>query len=304
MWVAGGDDVLGYSYDGINWLVGSVNNLSEVYSIVWNGSRWYCTVRISISIEETYLDLLYSEDGINWNPSESSNSFKNLASNVPDHCSIAWNGSMFVVTFEANMGYSYDGLNWSTSNNGDIVSSITVSWNGQYWIAGGDNGTNQLAYSVDGINWNLVIIDANLIGAGNSCRCIANRSILPNVGQNLHSLVSQSYRSATVKLSIGDHETVTDITLSVVKTGKLVCMNISSFLMNTGGPTTDNYFVIPWADCTPVANATYIQITSNVDTPLLLRFDGQNVSYININLGFEINVNTTTVNNFITYFTA
>jgi hypothetical protein len=73
IWVASGSAngnyLLGYSYDGINWLNSTsgttiVNNNSECFSLNWNGSVFVAGCR--------YLGMLYSLDGINWTISPTS----------------------------------------------------------------------------------------------------------------------------------------------------------------------------------------------------------------------------------------
>ena len=65
LWVAGGfgTNVLGYSYDGINWTASSGTLPGVGRSLAWNGTLW-------IVGGSGGNQLLYSYDGINWGLSE------------------------------------------------------------------------------------------------------------------------------------------------------------------------------------------------------------------------------------------
>jgi hypothetical protein len=73
MWVAGGvstNDVLAYSYDGINWSSstnGSSFLDSACTSVAWNGTIWVATGQGTYSTA-------YSYDGITWSGSTNSQS--------------------------------------------------------------------------------------------------------------------------------------------------------------------------------------------------------------------------------------
>jgi hypothetical protein len=53
--------------------------------------------------------------------------------------------------------YSYDGLTWLTSPSTISTTLNTVAWNGSYWLAAGNDNTNNdlttIYRSADGINW-------------------------------------------------------------------------------------------------------------------------------------------------------
>jgi len=139
--VAAAEGIVGYSYDGLNWLIG--NNGSVTFTaIVWNGSYWLATDSSS-----TYI----SPDGINWTNNNTSTPFKTMA----------WNGSIWVgvggYNGQGTIATSPDGINWSyqadpfTNNQ-----AYGIAWNGAYWVVVGDNtGGSTIATSPDGITWTL-----------------------------------------------------------------------------------------------------------------------------------------------------
>ena len=73
--------------------------------------------------------------------------------------SIKWNGTVWVaggIGISDTIMYSSDGTNWNSVKSSTTLFSTachTISWNGTIWLAGGE-GTNNLAYSYDGITWN------------------------------------------------------------------------------------------------------------------------------------------------------
>jgi hypothetical protein len=66
----------------------------------------------------------------------------------------------FLLAGNESSAISYsinDGTTWSATNASGLANVNTIAWNGQYWLAGGNNAaTTKLARSTDGINWSAV----------------------------------------------------------------------------------------------------------------------------------------------------
>jgi hypothetical protein len=149
-----GTNTIAYSYDGIRWTgLGSTVFTTIGYNACWNGNIW-------VAVGEGTNEIAYSYDGINWSRSTSGNALFTSARGV------AWNGILFVaVGTNSGVGavaYSYDGINWSSSGinitSGNFPATCyCVAWGQKYFILGGQSGstfgTNNMAYSTNGITW-------------------------------------------------------------------------------------------------------------------------------------------------------
>jgi hypothetical protein len=161
-----------YSYDGITWTVAThVAGIGNPSSISWNGSIWLITGQAGSA---NNVSSLFSTDGINWYPSESSvyssaNYITSVASRVTPITSrkikpTTSSENFVVATCNNNpaspLVYSYDGITWNNSPSAKVVfkscNVLSVAWNGKLWLAGANNGKAVLASSLDGINWSLV----------------------------------------------------------------------------------------------------------------------------------------------------
>jgi hypothetical protein len=120
--------------------------------------------------------IAYSDDGITWTLSGANIAAQGNA--------VAWNGYMWVAGFTNDasynntLAYSYDGAIWYGLGD-DVFSTscLTLDWNGQFWVAGG-LGTNVIAYSSDGINWNPSILPANTLTSATSIDAYNNEFIV------------------------------------------------------------------------------------------------------------------------------
>ena len=180
-WIAGGVSATGnnnmmYSYDGLIW--------TPVLSSPYNVAGGACDVLIYNSVRPNTItfpknitiavgyyaaannSMFYSiNNGVTWT-SCIGNVFGTTAAsaNTTAYC-IATNGNMWLVggTGTANgflqtMGVSYDGINWvaiQTTANPIFTTNVRgIAWSPvlKIWVAVGA-GTNQLAYSYNGITW-------------------------------------------------------------------------------------------------------------------------------------------------------
>jgi hypothetical protein len=129
-----------YSTDGMAWTNATQSYLTIGQCVAWNGSMW-----IVGGMGAAY-SMLYSYDGIYWNPIPNSKSILNTVNGI------AYNGSIWVAG-GSSLAYSSDGINWTTTVNPFTVVN-EIFWNGTLWMAAG-TGT-ALAYSYDGKNWTSV----------------------------------------------------------------------------------------------------------------------------------------------------
>ena len=193
-----------YSYDAITWTpVTLASGIANPQSISWNGSIWLITGQAAST---TNVSSLFSTDGINWFPSESSvypssQNITSVASRIAPITSptiqpilqpLTENFTVATGYGQNCLSYTYDGKKWYLSSSANALFPTStgsqvrfVIWNGSTWLAGGNNGSSgaRLAKSSDGINWTLVTgtvtgqtspavtsID-NAFGNGYSCNC-------------------------------------------------------------------------------------------------------------------------------------
>ena len=158
--------IVRYSTDLITW-TDSPTNISEyigpnIQRVKWNGSLW---VIGGVSITNKFM---YSADGINWSPTNSTA--------INPVYSIEWNGSIWVAGGIKNdsyggISYSSDGITWTGSSSADsILSTYTgniqnIKWDGKLFLAVGYYQNSPIIItSPDGINWNLKTRSLNTSG--------------------------------------------------------------------------------------------------------------------------------------------
>ena len=154
MWVAtgNGSNTLAYSSDGKTWQ-GAVSSPFPDYawSVAWNGNVWVATGGSDGTAE---CSLAYSYDGMNWTAADTSSSLIFSYGGF----GVAWGGSYWVaVGGGSNMfATSYDGINWAAQPSNAIFGDAgvqAIAYNGNLWVATGNQGTSTIAYSSDGSNW-------------------------------------------------------------------------------------------------------------------------------------------------------
>jgi len=154
MWVAAGNgsNTLAYSSDGKTWQ-GAVSSPFPDYawSVAWNGNVWVATGGSDGTAE---CSIAYSYDGMNWTAADTSSSLIFSYGGF----GVAWGGSYWVaVGGGSNMfATSYDGINWSAQPSNAIFGDAgvqAIAYNGNLWVATGNQGVSTIAYSLDGINW-------------------------------------------------------------------------------------------------------------------------------------------------------
>jgi len=133
--------VILYSADGMAWTNATQSYLTIGQCVAWNGSMW-----IVGGMGAAY-SMIYSYDGINWNPIPNSKSIMNIVNGI------AYNGSLWVAG-GSSLAYSLDGINWTTTTQ-SFTEINEVFWNGTMWMIGGQ-ANSSMAYSYDGKNWTSV----------------------------------------------------------------------------------------------------------------------------------------------------
>ena len=114
---------------------------------------------VAVSINDSSHSIMYSDDGINWTKTESGND------DAQWH-SVCYGNNIFVaVAHDASTGsritHSFDGINWLTDNTNfnDGYHYSIVRYYKNIFIAidravsNGQNGSNNVAYSYNGIDW-------------------------------------------------------------------------------------------------------------------------------------------------------
>jgi len=146
--IAGGGhyaNEIAYSQDnGSTWALVPNINLQAVNSQpIWNGNMWTAGAA-GFSNE---LQLVYSDDGINWTATYSG--FTNHGYTT------SWNGDRWVAGgVSSSIATSADGSTWTGGFGTGIFSNCYyIEWTGKYFIAMSGSGSNDMAYSYDGINW-------------------------------------------------------------------------------------------------------------------------------------------------------
>ena len=191
--VVGEADWFGYELN-----LGRVNTFSELLlprqcnALAANTNRW-----VAGGVSSVRNPLAYSNDGMTWLNSANGTAIFPFSGGICK--AVAWSGSRWVAGgVGANpLAYSADGLTWFQSSNGASMFSggacNAVAWNATLWLAAGTGtntvGTNILAWSTDGISWNL--ISSSPI-TSQIALALSSRRVLPNVGQNALSIVNQA----------------------------------------------------------------------------------------------------------------
>ena len=122
--------------------IGTANGvpLSVYQTIAYGGGKF-----VALSSTGVPVQLIYSNDGINWTSGSISNE------NFYD---LTYDGSMFVASAGGAVLRSTDGINWLKSTSGVVNSAwrgITYG-NGKY-VAVTNGGSQKAMYSTDAINW-------------------------------------------------------------------------------------------------------------------------------------------------------
>jgi hypothetical protein len=178
-----------YSTDGRTW-TRSVSG-STIFSVLCNPISWNGRIWSAAGTDESGNTVAYSSDGINWTRGSLT-----YTSGTP--YSIAWNGSLFVMASQSNLGYSYDGITWYPADYIPITPvpiMRSVTWTGTIWIATGYNVNNgTILYSYNGTFWYDSYNGSDVISQGT---VIAANRVNPYNGNTLPPPVFYQETTAT-----------------------------------------------------------------------------------------------------------
>jgi surface protein len=169
-----------YSQNGILWEESASGitaiNQGDIYTVCWNGSFFLGSGNGLTDANTTIL--IKSVDGITWTNVTTNNIFTGQIRNI------MWNGIKFVATTyqgQAPYLYSTNGTTWNLGRGSLLSSYPHVTWNGTYFIGGGNDGAggypakSRMSFSIDGEKWNPA-------PSGNNMRpisAIASKNALP-----------------------------------------------------------------------------------------------------------------------------
>ena len=170
-WLAGGRSAnaistIAYSSNGTSWVSISTGTMNSYCSaLAWNGAYWVAGGQGgTVGTTNQFSSLARSYDGLTWASATQSPFYQGGVD------SIAWNGNLWVAAgvgqttagvaaARSSLAYSTDGLTWFSAQQSPFFSgsSMSVAWNGSYWIAVGRSATasglSSIAISTDGSNW-------------------------------------------------------------------------------------------------------------------------------------------------------
>lgn len=245
-WLAGGRSAtaistIGYSTDGSTWTSISTGTMDKYCSaLAWNGSYWVAGgLGGTVGTTNQFSSLARSYDGLNWTSATQSPFYQGGVD------SVAWNGNLWVAAgvgqttagvaaAQSSLAYSSDGLNWFSAQQSPFFqgSSISVAWNGSYWVAVGrsadTSGLSSIAISTDGSNW---------IGAFNSPLFTYGTGVIWS-GYNENSTLTKLYGNTIVDtLTINGNITSAYNTFAVNTNTRNVGVGTSSpsYLLDVAG---------------------------------------------------------------------
>ena len=173
IWLAGGANsnttptvTLAYSFDGINWSAVqnfTTNIMGNIASGFCRGIAWSPILNIWVAVGSAgstatpaagVYQLAYSYDGINWTGVSSVTFAGNRG------ICVTWGKDKFIAgggnTISGNkFYYSSDGINWSLATSPFTSGCNGVAFNGTIYVAVGNSTSTGVAYSYDGITWNV-----------------------------------------------------------------------------------------------------------------------------------------------------
>jgi hypothetical protein len=141
----------------VSWtpVINSNTIFTDGINVIWTGHQW---VAGGLGPNR----IAYSLDGITWTGSTSGNGVFNTIDSSGNPISkvygLGWNGTMMIAVADDainTIAYSIDeGITWVGLGKTIFTTyGYSVTWNGQMWVATG-KGTNTIAYSYNGKNWN------------------------------------------------------------------------------------------------------------------------------------------------------
>ncbi|MCM3442669.1 flagellin N-terminal helical domain-containing protein [Metabacillus halosaccharovorans] len=156
MYVAvGNNGTIVTSSDGETWTQQNSYTTNDIKGITWSGSEFLAVASYTNNVDDWYIDVLTSSDGINWTSTYNSAYSPNISWNE-----VATNGSEYVVvgnySNDTYIASSPDNSSWvyrgGGYNEGGTLTDI--EWNGSQYLAVGYDSGGAISYtSPDGQTW-------------------------------------------------------------------------------------------------------------------------------------------------------
>ncbi len=218
--VAYNSDVVGYSYDGIEWDFTLMEPADAWKSVTYGNGRF-------VAINENNASIAYSDNGLDWTV---------VANKLPQAGywqSVAYgNGRFVAIALDSDIiAYSSNGVDWTSNPAYKLPSSEfwkSITYGDGVFVATAGNSywettSDKMAYSYDGLNWNEIDIPAGFwqsvaIGDG---QIVAIDAATHNVAVATAAVASDTNPWSVTRTSIVDGKEVQTVIIS----GAGICTN-------------------------------------------------------------------------------
>jgi len=183
---------------------------SGVNTLAYNGKIW-----LGGTYYTSNYPIVYSNDGITWYGSTSSQTIIGSVPYGPSVTDFCWNGSIWLCGSYSQNGiaYSSDGINWQPAGNSNVyIYNVcsSVTYNGIYFIANGFNAQPfqpntdyHTIYSIDGLSWSILTSAETLfITEGN---LIKSQTILPAINGSIRGPTGPTGSSGITTFNLQPH---------------------------------------------------------------------------------------------------
>lgn len=145
--------------------MGSANMMNNgINSIVWNGTMWMCCGGALGTTLSTSASIAYSSDGITW--------------------------------YASSQGTSPGWPVFTRPLSGDTSGPSCIAWGNGWCIVGGASFSNRIGYSIDGVNWQLIVLSGNyysILFNGSLWVALSNRMVYSADGINWLATTNQLF---------------------------------------------------------------------------------------------------------------
>jgi hypothetical protein len=225
------------SYDGINWLgkgrpvnrpVDIGVNARRMHSVTFQRNMTLCYGTNSGAVGNI---MIYSLDGINWNPCNAN--FSYTYTTLYNTQGIAYNGKLWVSISNNSASNQYgntiaasrDGINWyGLGHFTNMYFGRTINWLGNKWFYGGWYNNLKMWYSYDGFTWIPNQTSANSLF--HQCSTYAYNGSIYVVGGTAQSTYSIAYSYDGINWTgVNDSAAVFGERFCIVTNGKIFVSN-------------------------------------------------------------------------------
>lgn len=158
-----------YSLDGINWISSTMPSSSVWANAAYGNDKIVVYSRDDGNGSYSSSKIAYSTDGINWTEST-------LPVSSEWNSITYGNGKFVIVGNKSNIVYSSDGINWTSLKLSELsynIRAVTYG-DGKFVAIGGDINNAIVAYSNDGVTWNLSNISQDFTTLNYNSICYGN----------------------------------------------------------------------------------------------------------------------------------